>query len=536
MEILGFKNFSFTYSGSDRPVLKNIDLSVESGEILLLYGASGCGKTTLLSLIKEETAPKGKAGGEISRAFLGGEAGFVFQNPEMQLVTDKVWHELAFACENRGWSSDKIRRRVGETASYFGLQTLFRHDTATLSGGQKQLLNLAAVTVTEPKILLLDEPTAQLDPIAAESFMNTVRRMNQELGITFILCEHNTENAFSIAHRAAYMEDGEIKAVLPPREFGHRLLGKPMFAGLPCSVQIGAELAPSEELPLTAGEAAMLLCRYGNEQYPPETPRRAAEEVVAELKNVSFRYEKNGAEVLRGINLRLHRGEILSVLGGNGTGKSTLLSVMSGLLRPVSGRVMYRGRSLKSFGAALYRENIAFLPQNPQDCFTRDTLREDWEHMAEISGFGDFSALAVRLGLDGLMDSHPYDLSGGEQQKAALGKVLMRRPALLLLDEPGKGLDAVNKAELKKILRSLASEGTAVVIVTHDTVFAAEISCTCAMLFDGELISCAPPEEFFGENIFYTTPAARISRGIFKNAVTAEKIVGLCRLNGERDG
>lgn len=514
--------------------MKNVNLSVESGEILLLYGASGCGKTTLLSLIKEETAPKGTVSGELNRAFDSREAGMVFQNPEMQLVTDKVWHELAFACENRSWSADKIRRRVGETAAYFGLQAIFRQDTATLSGGQKQLLNLAAVTVTRPGILLLDEPTAQLDPLAAESFMNTVRQMNRDLGITFILCEHDTENAFSMADRVAYMEDGEIKYVLSPKEIGHKLLKSPMFAGLPCAVRIGAELAPDEELPLTTGAAVSLIRRYGNDIQPPFIGRKTEEEVVMELKNVSFRYDRNSAEILRRVKLKLHRGEILSVLGGNGAGKSTLLSVMSGLRKPVSGRVMYFGKSLS--GAALYRGNLALLPQNPQDCFTRDTLREDWEHMAKNSGFGDFSSLARRLGLDGLMESHPYDLSGGEQQRAALGKVLMQRPRILLLDEPGKGLDAVNKAELKKILEGLAEEGTAIVIVTHDTVLAAEISHECAMLFDGELIACAPPEEFFGENIFYTTPAARISRDIFKNAVTADKIVELCRLNGERDG
>ncbi len=534
MEILSFKNFGFTYAAAERPALKNINLSVNEGEILLLYGESGCGKTTLLSLVKRETAPKGSVRGELCRGFSSDEVGFVFQNPETQLVTDKVWHELAFACENRNWSSEKIRRRVGETAAYFGLQPIFRNDTAALSGGQKQLVNLAAVTVTAPKLLLLDEPTAQLDPVAAENFINTVLRINRELGITIILCEHNPENIFAASSRVAYMEDGEIKVVLPPRSFGRELVGKPMFAGLPCAVRIGAELMEQGELPLTTAEAAELIGPYKGNSLPCPL-HSVSRETLMELKNVSFRYERDGAEILRGVNLKLHKGEILSVLGGNGAGKSTLLSVMCGLRRPISGKISFLGKPLKSFGAALYRRNIALLPQNPQDCFIRDSLGEDWAYMAELSDFGDFSPLAERLGLSGLMDRNPYDLSGGEQQRAALGKVLMQRPKLLLLDEPSKGLDAVGRTELEKILREIASEGTALAIVTHDTVFAAEISDRCALLFDGELISCAPPEEFFGENLFYTTPAARISRGIFKNAVTAERITELCRL-GERNG
>ncbi len=515
-------------------MLNGVSLDVRRGEILLLYGENGCGKTTLLSLIKPETAPKGASSGSLARGFAEGGAGLVMQEPEMQIVTDRVWHELAFACESLGWERERIRRRVGETAAYFGLQPIFRRDTASLSGGQKQLLNLAAATVTAPELLLLDEPTAQLDPLSAESFMNTVRRLNRELGITFVICEHNTENAFPLADRAAYMEKGRVIDVLPPRELGRLLAGKPMFGGLPCAQRIGAALG-AEELPLTSGEARELVGRFGGPLRPDEPTQEPLGECVLKAKGLCLRYEPKGEDILRGVSLELHRDEIFSVLGANGSGKSTLLRVLAGLLPPTGGKALYMGRALKSYGAELYRGGIALLPQDPRDCFAGDSLREDWTLMAEASGFGSWDGLAERLGLADVMDTHPYDLSGGERQKAALGKILMRRPRVLLLDEPAKGLDAPSRAAFVEILRSLAREGAAILLVTHDAELAASVSRRCALLFDGELLAAAPPEEFFGENIFFTTPAARISRVIFKNAVTAEKIAELCRLNGEKN-
>ena len=336
MDLVSFENFSFTYAGASAPALNGVSLSVRRGEILLLYGENGSGKTTLLNLIKPETAPKGVSSGSVKRGFAPNGAGLVTQDPEMQLVTDRVWHELAFACESLGWPREKIRRRVGETAAYFGLQPIFRRDTASLSGGQKQLVNLAAAAVTAPELLLLDEPTAQLDPLAAESFMNTVRRLNREIGITFVICEHNTENAFYLADRAVYMEGGRVAGVAPPRELGRALKGKPMFGGLPCALRIGAALG-AESLPLTSGEARELVSRYSGPLCPEGHAVKTSGETVLKAKGIGFRYEANGGEILRGVSLELCRGEIFSVLGANGSGKSTLLRVLAGLLPPTCG-------------------------------------------------------------------------------------------------------------------------------------------------------------------------------------------------------
>lgn len=481
-----------------------------------------------MSLIKEEIAPKGIKKGEIRRGFKSEDAAFLFQNPEMQIVTDKVWHELAFACENRGWEQKKIRRAVAETAEYFGLGKIFRHDTDSLSGGQKQLVNLAAACVTNPKLLILDEPASMLDPLSGERLMDILKRMNEEFGTTIILSEHNTENIYPFVNRTAYMEKGKIVSVDNPQKIAKMLKNSPMLGGLPCGARLGVSLG-EENIPLSNRAAREFLQARGYKGSIEDKKTDSNVEIVAELKNADFRYERNGAEILRGVSLKIHKGEILSVVGENGGGKSTLLSVMSGLLVPQRGEVKYLGKNLKTYKSGLYRSNIALLPQDPTDCFTKDSLLEEWKCMAEITEYGDFSLLLAEMGLEEYVHSHPYDLSGGEQQRAALGKVLMQRPKLLLLDEPCKGLDAVNKAKFKNIIRSLSKKSTAVMLVTHDLELAAELSHRCAFLFDGEIVSEDTPRRLFGENAYYTTSAVKISRNILEGCITAEDMIHICR-------
>ena len=560
MELLKVENLSFTYPGQDKPALRQVSFTVNSGEFVVLCGESGCGKTTLLRLLKRELAPHGERTGEIS--YLGCpqqeldertaacEIGFVMQNPENQIVMDKVWHELAFGLENMGLPQQKIRRRVGEMACFFGIDEWFRKETHHLSGGQKQLLNLASIMAMQPKLLILDEPTSQLDPIAASDFIGTLVKLNRELGTTILMTEHRLEEVFPAADKAGVMEEGKMLLWDVPRTVGKRLReireNHKMLVGLPSAVRIYNALdVPEAECPLTVREVREFLDAYYTTQVRQK--KEAAqqlmpgEETALLLKNVWFRYERETPDILEGVKLEIKKGEIVSILGGNGSGKTTLLSVIAGLNRAYRGKIRVFGKKIKSYkGNELYRGTLGLLPQNPQSVFLRETVREDYHELKKVMGDTEqemeekIARIAKLLKIEELLDQHPYDLSGGQQQKAALGKILLLQPKLLLLDEPTKGIDAYSKFRLMELMRRLQSEGITILMVTHDVEFAASVSNRCAMFFDRELTSVDPPEEFFCDNSFYTTAANRIARQMYDGVVTCEDVVGLCKENGRK--
>ena len=548
MELLKVENLTFTYPRQAKdvetaaPALDHVSFSVQNGEFIVICGESGCGKTTLLKLLKRELAPHGEKSGQIwfrgveqsllSEREAACEIGYVLQNPENQTVTDKVWHELAFGLENMGIATPVIRRRVAEMACFFGIDDWFRKKTTELSGGQKQLLNLASIMAMQPKLLILDEPTSQLDPIAASDFINTLVKINKELGMTIIMTEHRLEDVFPVADRVLIMDKGKRLLMEPPREAGRDLkkinAGHRMLFGLPSAVRIYHGLdAEDAECPLTVRDGRNFLAEnYGNsvrrlERGPADGADRseaAAAGGTAELpfamrmKDVCFRYGKEGVDVLDGVKLQIRTGEIVSILGGNGAGKSTLLSVISGANKPYRGKVEIFGKRIGKYkGKELYVKNLASLPQNPQTVFLKMT---------------------VRLGITRLLDRHPYDLSGGEQQKAAIGKVLLLEPKLLLLDEPTKGIDAWSKHQLGLLMKDLQKKGLTILMVTHDVEFAAAVSDRCGLFFDHEITSLDTPEDFFCSNNYYTTAANRISRQQYDNAVTCEDVIELCRRNG----
>lgn len=554
MEILSVKGLNFKYPASASYAVKNVDFSINKGDITVLCGASGCGKTTLLRLLKREITPFGEKNGEISYcntplddlddAFAASRIGFVMQDPDSQIVTDTVWQELAFGLENLGVERSEIRRRVGEMASYFGIHGSFRQSTDSLSGGQKQMLNLASVMVMQPDLLLLDEPTSRLDPIAADEFISTLYRLNGDFGITVVIAEHRLDAILPIADRVLVMDNGELVCNTSPQNICKRLgdicPDHPVLYAMPSAVRIYNSLASGKACPLTVKDCKTFLSsRYGylGECSVPSRPAcDTNRQKTVEVKNVSFRYDRNSHDVLRRTSLTAYSGEIMCLLGGNGAGKSTLFSVISGLLKPYEGKVLINGKAISSYhGNELYSGCLAYLPQEPKTLFTNDSVMSDMLGALSPCGISGTQAeelisdITSRLGITSLLQSHPYDLSGGEQQKCAMAKILLGRPRILLLDEPTKGLDAAAKRVLGEILSSLASDGISLILITHDLDFAAEYCDRCALLFDGEIISESDPREFFAHNSFYTTSASRISRGVIDGAVTVDDVITTCR-------
>lgn len=552
MEMFRIENFSFTYPQAARAAVQHVDLEIRRGEFLLLCGRSGCGKTTLLRQLKREIAPHGRregriefcgtALGELAQRESAARIGFVSQNPDNQIVCDKVYHELAFGLESLGCPTEVIRRRVAEISSFLGISQWFRRDVGQLSGGQKQMLNLAAVMVMHPEVLILDEPTSQLDPIAATEFIETLKKINADLGMTIVLSEHRLEDVFPVADRVLVMEDGKLVCACAPREVPKQLkrcgAAADMEAGLPSAMRIFTGCGADGACPVTPKEGRMWLGSVIALDAPRPKRPTAAPPVkdnrtpALRLREVWFRYEKGMADVLRGVHLSAYAGEILCVLGGNGTGKSTTLGVCAGNLRPYRGTVEIGGKKLRDYkNGELYRGGVALLPQSPQSLFVHDTVGGDLaDAAADMEGGAErVREAAALLGIEHLTGAHPFDLSGGEQQKAAFAKLWLRRPRVLLLDEPTKGLDAAFKAEFAQILRRLAKEGACIVIATHDIEFSAEFADRCALFFDGSVISEDRPAPFFAGNSYYTTSANRIARHICPEAITCKDVIELCK-------
>ena len=542
------KDLTFSYAAAKgKHSLENVSLTIEQGEFLVLCGKSGSGKSTLLRQLKTVLTPNGKRTGEIlfrgvplkqvSDREQSEKIGFVMQNPDDQIVTDKVWHELAFGLESLGCDQKTMRGRVAEMACYFGIQDWFHRDVATLSGGQKQLLNLASIMAMQPEVLILDEPTSQLDPIAASDFLNTVRKINTELGTTVIITEHRLEDIFPYADRAVVMEKGRVIADDTPGKVGQLLFeqANPMFAAMPTPVRVYYGAGGTGESPLTVRQGRSWLSR----RFPnrPEKDAIAAPPLPEEvkdpalvLKELWFRYEKDSPDILRGVSAEIPSGSLYAILGGNGAGKSTTLKAISGICRPYRGKVTLFGKPVEKYKSSeLFHGCLAMLPQDPKSLFVKKTVREDLAEMTKDKQ--EIERIAALCQVTELLDSHPYDLSGGEQQRAALAKVLLTEPKMLLLDEPTKGIDSFFKETFAGILSDLKKQGITIVMVSHDVEFCARYADVVSMFFDGQILTTDTPRRFFGSNSFYTTAAHRMSRHIFHMAVTVDDVLTLCREN-----
>ena len=537
MESYSFKNVDFTYPESEKKALRNISFTVQQGQFLILCGPSGCGKSTLLRHLKSCLTPHGLFSGEIryqgklladmSQRDQAQQIGYVLQSPENQVVTDKVWHELAFGLESLGYDTPTIRRRVAEIAAFFGIENWFYKNVTELSGGQKQLLSLASVMAMQPSVLVLDEPTAQLDPIAAADFLALLGKINRELGTTIILTEHRLEEAFPFATRVIVMDEGAIICDDKPENVGLQLKdkGSGMFLAMPTAMRVWAAVETKLACPMTVRDGSSFLSRRVEEQtllpLAEKDPIVYPEEVTLECDDLWFRYEKDSPDVVKGFSLKLRKGEFYAILGGNGAGKSTSLKVISGLRSAYRGDVRLHGK-------------LGHLPQNPQTLFVKRTVREDLyevfrgEKILKETQDAEVARIVELCGLREFLDRHPYDISGGEQQRTALAKVLLTQPEILLLDEPTKGFDAEFKVTFALILRCLVAAGTTILMVSHDVPFCAEYAHKCGLFFDGSIVAEGTPREFFSGNSFYTTPANRMARHLIPKAVTVTDIIGCC--------
>jgi energy-coupling factor transport system ATP-binding protein len=631
METFAIQGFGFSYPDQAAPALTDVDLTVRYGEFITLCGKSGSGKSTLLRNLKAPIAPYGKKKGRIlfydrpletvSFREQTQKIGYVSQTPDNQVVTDKVWHELAFGLESLGCDSRILRLRVAEMASFFGIQTWFRQDVASLSGGQKQILNLASVMAMQPDVLILDEPTGQLDPIAATDFLERVRKINREIGVTVIVSEQRLEEVMPMSDRVVVLDRGKLIADAPPKRVGVMLTqyGHDMFRSMPTPMQVFMEVemsgavrekrsesandAPSLRFPITVRDgrewmsetfperAASLLSpdrglppgrgRFGGRDRsggrdpsgvrgrsdardrpggasaaPPgdggftEAPSGegglfgARDEAVIVARDVWFRYERGDNDVIRDFSMQVPAGRLTCLVGGNGTGKSTVLKLIAGLKRPYRGRITVQGRTGETAPGKERRQAlIGLLPQSPQSLFVRQTVEADLTEMldgrrdaagkrlSQDEKSGKLQGIVALTELDTLLERHPYDLSGGEQQRAALAKVLLLEPEILLLDEPTKGMDNHFKEKFAVILRALLDRGKTVLMVSHDVEFCARHADFCALFFDGGIVAGNRPGAFFSGNSYYTTAANRMSRHVFEGAVTAEEVIALCKKN-----
>ncbi len=539
MAIFELEQFSFTYPNETEPALNHVSMTVDEGEFLLLCGMSGCGKTTLLRQLKPALTPHGTHIGMIR--FRGkplqdwdlrtqaAQIGFVMQSPESQIVTDKVWHELSFGLESLGFDSQVIRLRTAEMASFFGIEAWFEKDVSSLSGGQKQLLNLASIMAMQPRVLLLDEPTSQLDPIAAADFLASVKKINTELGVAVILVEQRLQDVFALADRVVVLDKGRVLTDSSPRKAGADLIEKrhPMAEALPAPMKIFCTVQGGPECPLTVRDGRKWLNNRFHEKKPVRNQIQEThvkpipqKDAAVQLKDCWFSYGKGGPDVIKDLSLNVSKGELFCILGGNGTGKTTALSLIAGLNKPYRGKIRVNGR-------------IAMLPQNPQSLFLKSTVEDDLAEVLPPNEKKQIAEIAKLVEIENLLRRHPYDLSGGEQQRAALGKVLLTQPDILLLDEPTKGLDAFFKITFAAILNKLTASGITVIMVSHDIEFCAEHADTCALFFNGNLVAGGPAREFFAGNSFYTTAANRMARDWFSNAVTNGDVIALCQKNQE---
>lgn len=572
MNILEIKNLNFNYVDFP-PLWENVNMQLEAGDFALLLGPSGSGKSCLMKHLIYKLAPYGNASGEILYKGQSLDSlspyehvkniAYVSQNPDEQIVSESVWQELAFSLEQLGMPADKMRLRIAEVANFFGIQEWFWQKTNELSGGQKQILNLASAMVLKPEILVLDEADSNLDPVTRVSFLNILQRINVEMGTTILLSSHNWENTLDLANKVYYLNNQALRNFDSNRDFINFIYSEipEEISALPTASQVSYQLQEiSTNNVKTRQDLSKALvgnnlpslrnlsAEFNAENNEHSKRNNSAGQNLLEIKDLQFKYKKVGENILDHLNLSVPTKSICFILGGNGSGKSTLLKCIVEQLQ-YSGSIKINSEENTGLKTLLpnrssKRPRISYLPQNTRLLFSADTIheeirlafeavsKEDIPHLADIFAIEleNFSpeTLLISFGLGERMNFNPGDLSGGELQRAALALILLNKPQLLLLDEPSNNLAYNDIEHLSKILERLRNKGLTILAVSHDLEFASKIADSCALIFQGEIVSHAEPHRFFADNFFYTTDSCKIAQDFQESdsiAITSEELL-----------
>ena len=540
--MIAVRRLTYTYPQRTSPALREVTWDVADGEFVLLAGPSGSGKSTLLRCLNG-LVPHFSGGvlvGGVSVAgidavragprVLSRQVGFVAQDPEAQAVLDRVEGEIAFALENAAVSPDEMRLRVEEVLDLLDLTPLRDRRLHTLSGGERQRLAIAAALALRPRVLVLDEPTSQLDPQSAEDVLRALVRLNDDLGLTIVLAEHRLERIARYADRLTYLEAGQVVADGPVRAVLPRLPVAPPLLQL-------AQALNWQPTPLTVKEARPFATALADgaaaadqADVPPSAPTvtlapPAAPSVLA-VSDLRFSY--NGHQTLKDISFSIAPGEAVAMVGRNGSGKSTLLKCIVGVLRGQSGEVRVNGRPTRGRDVADICREVGYLPQNPDDLLFADTVADEVRATLRNHGLplppDEVAAQLARLGLDALAGVYPRDLSVGQRQRVALAAVTATRPRLLLLDEPTRGLDRPAKEALMALWRGWLAEGAALLLVTHDVEMAATIATRTIMLSQGEVIAAGPTRDVLAGSPQFAPQMARLFPG--RGWLTVQDVLG----------
>lgn len=565
MKSVEIESLTYTYPQAEKPALSQVSLEIEEGEFVLLIGGSGSGKSTLLRVLKGlipnfhggklsgNVRIEGLMASQLSAKDWASKIGLVFQNPEDQVVMSRVEDELAFGLENIGMDQLTMQRRLLEVSDALGLNELLEASTATLSGGQLQKTAMASILVMQPHILLMDEPTSQLDPFAGEDILSLAKRLNEDNGMTIILAEQRLERCIHLADRVIYMENGKIVLnTVNIQEALNYLAQHDCPAIHPLGKVFSNTKTPCAEIPLTVKSGRRLLRTLGiknqenKEQVPSgqkqgffkkKTPTNEETPSVLSVDNIHFAYPE-GPKRLNGVSFQLKPASFTVLMGENGAGKSTLFKLIVGLLKPTSGKVSWDSSLNNGVLKTTETGRIGYLSQCPNDYLFSETVAAEIQFTLTQKGLvmdEHVKALLSHLGLEPFLQRHPRDLSAGERQKVALASVMASSPDLLLLDEPTRGLDYHAKESLGKYLLKLTEEGLTVLMITHDVEFAAEYAQDVLLMTKGRIIAQGKKSALLTDSIFYASQVSKLFAVFEHSAVTVEEAVEIInRLEEEK--